>query len=150
MSADTLANQLPPVAKSFFTFCKKCDVDRYQTVLAHTNSTTAKLECEVCHTKNTYKLPKAQERKSTSTTARKTRASSESQRRSSHQAEYDAIMTQHADVKTENYNMKIKFAVNTKVNHPKFGLGFIKSVQPDKIDVIFADEIKTLVHNRGA
>ena len=49
---------LPPVAKSFYTFCKKCDVDRYHMVLAHTSSTTAKIECEVCHSRKTYSLPK--------------------------------------------------------------------------------------------
>ena len=47
---------LPAVASNFHTDCKKCGQERYHRVLAHPTPTTAKLECEVCHSKKTYKL----------------------------------------------------------------------------------------------
>ena len=50
---------LPPVAKSLFTFCKKCNADRYHRVLAHTSTSKAKIECEICKSKKTYTAPKA-------------------------------------------------------------------------------------------
>ncbi|MGE5084935.1 MAG: hypothetical protein ACM3MG_01440, partial [Bacillota bacterium] len=53
-------NTLPPVAKSFFAFCKKCDADRYHVVLAHTSATSAKIKCEICGSQKTYSLPKTQ------------------------------------------------------------------------------------------
>ncbi len=142
----TTLNVLPPVAKSFYTFCKKCDADRYHKVLAHTTATSAKIECEVCHSKKTYSLPKAQDRKTGGTTTK--RVSSEAQRKSNHQSEYQGMLDSVAQAEMITYNIKTKFETSSKINHPKFGLGIVKSVQPDKIEVVFSDEIKTLVHNR--
>ena len=47
---------LPPVAKNISYYCKKCDSERYHKVIAHTSSIAAKLECEVCKSKKTYKI----------------------------------------------------------------------------------------------
>jgi hypothetical protein len=141
-------NALPPVAKSFFTFCKKCDADRYHVVLAHTTSRTAKIKCEVCGSQKTYSLPKA-----TTTTgkpltgaAAKRREQSLNARKSSHQAEYEMLMAN--ETSTNKYSMKGKFEKGSKLEHPKFGLGFVREAQPDKIEVVFQDEIRTLIHNR--
>lgn len=138
--------ELPPVAKSFHTFCKKCDVDRYHKVLAHTSSTSAKIECEVCHSKKTYTLPKSE--KAAAARASKTRASA-NQRKSSHQAEYQTLLDSLATVSEVPYSLKTKFEIANKIAHPKFGLGVVRSVQPDKIEVIFFDEVKLLIHNRS-
>lgn len=142
-------NALPPVAKSFFTFCKKCDADRYHVVLAHTTSKTAKIKCEVCGSQKSYSLPKA-----TTTTgkpltgaAAKRREQSLNSRKSSHQAEYDMLMNQDANV--AKYNMKANFEKGSKLDHPKFGMGFIKDAQRDKIEVVFQDEVRSLIHNRA-
>lgn len=140
---------LPAVAKSFFTFCKKCDADRYHVVLAHTTSKTAKIKCEVCGSQKSYSLPKA----STATgkpltgAAAKRREQSLNSRKSSHQAEYDMLM---ADQKTDvvKYNMKATFEKGVKLDHPKFGMGFIKDAQREKIEVVFKDEVRSLIHSR--
>jgi hypothetical protein len=137
--------ELPAVAKSFFTFCKKCDVDRYHKVLAHTSPTSAKIECEVCHAKQKYSLPKE---KKASTTARKPRAASANARKSSHQSEYNDLLTSLAAMEEKPYSLKAKFEIANKINHPKFGVGVVRSVQPDKIEVVFSDEVKLLIHNR--
>ncbi len=139
---------LPPVAKSFFTFCKKCDVDRYHKVITHTSSTSAKIECEVCHSKKTYTLPKAgsamakKTNKTTSTGAKKT------SRKSSHADEYGQLMTNHGSEKGLPFSIKSKYELNQKIDHPKFGAGFVKSVLIDRVDVMFQDELKTLMHNK--
>jgi len=139
-------NQLPPVAKSFFTFCKKCNADRYHVVLAHTTSKTAKIKCEVCGSQKSYSLPKAGGTGAAKVT--RTRAGSESARRSSHNAEYEALMQSQESAAEVSYNIKGKFALNQKINHPKFGLGIVRGVQPDKVEVVFSDEVRNLVHNR--
>lgn len=147
-------NVLPPVAKSFYTFCKKCDCDRYHMVLAHTTATSAKIECEVCHSKKAYSIAKAKKAASLSGGTGAPRASgaraaaSANQRKSSHQAEYQKLMDSVAQSAANDYNVRSKFVVSSKLQHPKFGLGFIKSVQPDKIEVIFSDEVKMLIHNK--
>ncbi len=138
--------ELPAVAKSFHTFCKKCDVDRYHKVLAHTSATTAKIECEVCHSKKAYKLPSA--RKEAMAKARAARAPSANQRKSNHQTEYNDLLNSLSAMEEKPYSLKAKFEIANKINHPKFGIGVVRAVQPDKIEVVFSDEVKLLIHNR--
>lgn len=142
-------NTLPPVAKSFFAFCKKCDADRYHVVLAHTSATSAKIKCEICGSQKTYTLPKAQTRagKPLTGAAAKKREQTMSSRKSSHRNEYEMLMS-NEKAPTATYNMKSKFEKNTKLQHPKFGIGFVKDSLIDKIEVVFEDEVRTLVHNR--
>lgn len=146
--------QLPPVAKSFFTFCKKCDVDRYHRVLAHTTPTTAKMKCEVCGGTRAYSLEKekaAALRSSRPTSSASSKASrstaSANAKQSSHLAQYELML--EAAVGSSVYNMKEKFEKNQKINHPKFGIGIIKESFSDRIEIVFRDEVRSLVHNRG-
>ncbi len=142
-------NTLPPVAKSFFAFCKKCDADRYHVVLAHTSATSAKIKCEICGSQKTYSLPKAQTRtgKPLTGAAAKKREQTMSSRKSSHRNEYEMLMS-NEKAATATYSMKGKFEKNTKLQHPKFGLGFVKDSMQDKIEVVFEDEVRSLIHNR--
>lgn len=140
-------NQLPPVAKSFFTLCKKCDADRYHTVLAHTTSRTAKIKCEVCGSQKSYSLPKASTSASGAKTTR-TSTRSETARRSSHNAEYATLLETYEKKAPVSYSIKGKFEKNQKIDHPKFGLGVVRDVQNEKVEVVFADEVRNLVHNR--
>lgn len=141
---------LPAVAKSVYTDCKKCGSERYHTVLAHTTSTSAKVECETCHSKKTYKISTAAKRLSTGG-AKPTRAPSArtaSARAAAHEADYQELLQKTLTAETLTYNMKLKFTMNQRVQHPKFGLGVVKQVFPEKVDVVFQEEMKSLVHNR--
>ena len=140
-------NQLPPVAKSFFTFCKKCNADRYHVVLAHTTSKTAKIKCEVCGSQKSYSLPKAAGAAGKPKVSRP-RAGNETARRSSHNAEYESLLQTYANKEEVKYSIKAKFTNHQKINHPKFGVGIVRGVHLEKVEVVFADEVRNLVHNR--
>lgn len=138
---------LPPVAKSLFTFCKKCNADRYHRVLAHTSTSKAKIECEICKSKKTYTAPQAGAtpvRKKVSTTGAKTVGG----RRTSYADQYATLMLNRGAEAGVPFNIRTKFEVNQKVEHPKFGSGFVQSVMADRMDVMFSDELKTLMHNK--
>ena len=137
-------SMLPPVAKSFFTFCKKCNADRYHKVITHTTSTSAKIECEVCHSKKTYSLPKAG-------TARKApvkKGIKKTGRRTSHADEYNQLMMNRGTETGLPFSIRTKYTLDQKIDHPKFGPGFVKAVLVDRMDVMFQDELKTLIHNK--
>jgi len=142
---------LPPVAKSFYTFCKKCDADRYHLVLTHTSSTSAKIECEVCKSRKTYSLPKAGS--STASSARKSATGSGHAKAAgsarSHTGQYTLMMDNQSDKPSTQYSIKAKFSENQKISHPKFGIGFVIKTFSDKVEVVFQDEVKTLMHNRS-
>ncbi len=50
--------------------------------------------------------------------------------------------------KMKDYSVKGNFPANSPINHPKFGLGVVTEVYPNKIDVVFKDGLKSLVQNR--
>ncbi len=135
---------LPPVAQSFYIFCKKCDIDRYHRVLAHTTETSAKIECEVCNGRKTYNLPKA------GAAARKAKSDvgRAAVRKTAHTGEYEVRNKNKMSTEATPFSVRTKYVENQKIMHPKFGLGFVQKVYNEKIDVIFSDEVKSLVHNR--
>lgn len=142
---------LPAVASKFHTFCKKCDSDRYHVVLTHPTSSSAKLQCEVCKAKSTYKLPKAGAvpgAKKLTGAAAKRKEASQTAKKNAHNTEYNQLLEASKTTDAQKYNMKLKFAVNQQIDHPKFGVGVIRSAQHDKIEVVFPDEVRMLVHNR--
>lgn len=146
MKQSQLQVALPAVAKSFPTYCKKCEAERYHRVLAHKSATTAKIECEICHSVKTYTLPKAG-----STTTRRTGTTNERKtpvRKNSHADEYHLLITNRREEKSIPFSIKTKFETDQKIEHPKFGVGFVRTVQSDRIDVVFEDELKTLMHNK--
>jgi hypothetical protein len=147
MAETTDTQTLAPVGKTVYTECKKCATERYHVVLAHKTATSAKVKCEVCGAQKSFSLPKAQSRSKTGT-GRGRKAVSEATMRDNHSKEYEKLMQEHDSNPTQTYNMRMKFEVFHKVNHPKFGLGLVRAVQPDKIEVVFPDEVRNLVHNR--
>lgn len=148
---------LPPVAKSFYTACKKCGADRYHTVLTHTTSSSAKIQCEVCKSTKTYSLPKegsmAKKATTKATTKGTTKATGAKKtvraRKSSHADDFQALNTNRGTEKGIPFSIKTKFEKDQKIDHSSFGAGYVKSVQPDRIDVLFETEVKTLMHNKA-
>lgn len=135
-------NQLPTVAKKVYYPCAKCEADRYQVVMAHTSAITAKLECEVCKAKNTFRLEEPKRTRSAVPKKPGTRS-----KVASHVAKWTQLRDANAEKPTA-YNMKKQFEVGTTLEHPKFGLGFVVNVNLQAIQVIFEDEERSLVHNR--
>ena len=48
------------------------------------------------------------------------------------------------------YSMKSSYELNTVIEHPRFGTGFVTAVMPHKIQVTFEDQVLFLVHAREA
>ena len=139
---------LPAVAKKVFYPCKKCETDRYQVVLAHTSATTARLECEVCKSKNAFKVeePKAPRAKSATAKAPGKRATGA--RAAAHTARWTDLRDKTSGAASP-YTMRASFEVGSVLEHPKFGLGFVVQQTGQAIQVIFEDAERSLVHNRG-
>lgn len=134
-----LKKTLPPVAKSIYIHCKKCDTNRYCTVLAHKTLTSAKVKCEVCGSQSTYNVnktytPGAKKKKTT--------------RKGSEAAMWETMKTEKGSRSAESYTIKKVFSNDDSIDHPKFGLGFVTKVYHNKIEVLFSDGLKELLHAR--
>lgn len=136
--------ELPAVAKNILMDCKKCNAERFFKVLAHTSSTAAKCECEVCHSKKTFKLEDKKKKAATSAAAKAKKAAAAKNADSNWSDMKEKIGSGSAS----KYNLKSKFAAQTAIDHATFGLGFVIQAFDNKIDVVFEDGVKSLVHNR--
>lgn len=131
---------LPPVARKIYSPCKKCGVDRYHIVIAHTSAKVAKLQCEVCNAKSTYKVG--------GTSKRGGKKKEGTSRSSSSQKRWTELKDKNTNSK-QSYSMKNSYNAEAAIEHPKFGLGFVVSSTPQAIQVVFEDGERSLVHNRG-
>lgn len=139
--------KLPDVAKKIHVYCRKCESERYHVVLAHTSSSAAKLECEVCKGKKTYKINTGLsagggKKKVTSRARTRKKGPSAAEKWSDLKAQVDLAQIQP-------YNMRNNYASVPAIDHPKFGLGIVTNVSTSQIEVVFEDGEKALVHNRG-
>lgn len=148
MAAET-NETLPPVARKVYAECKKCGVDRYHIVIAHTSSSAAKLQCEVCNAKSVYKLEgSGKKKKKSEKTADGTETPAKSGRKSGSEKRWRELK-EKTPGSAAAYNMKSAFLPQTSIQHPKFGLGIVVGVTPQSIQVVFEDGERSLVHNRG-
>ncbi len=137
-STDENITELPAVAAKIYIPCKKCDANRYFTILAHKTERSAQIQCEVCKGKRSFTV-----RKKKATTRKTTRRKS-----TSHKGQYEALMESIGPDNTDSYTIRGEFKADTAIEHPKFGLGFVTESLPHKIVVMFPDEQRELVHNR--
>jgi len=128
---------LPEVATNFYFWCKKCEEDRYNKVLTHPTKTSAKLECEVCGKKSTFKL---------GTTKKK--ATRKRKKAKTPEEVWNELKDKTDISAVEPYSMKKKFDAEMAIDHPKFGLGVITEANGVSINVTFEDGERSLVHNR--
>ena len=145
-TADLGPKELPAVASKFFYSCKKCEEDRFHNVLAHSTASSAKLECEVCGKKVTWRLPK-KKKISSGKKVRKTR--SRSSKASQDSEMWVSLKERMGNAIAKPYDMTTQFQVSSAIHHSKFGLGFVMLAQVKKIEVSFENGIKVLVHNRS-
>lgn len=151
---------LPAVARNIFIHCSKCGVDRYFKVLAHTSSSKAKCECEVCKSKKSYSLSKRKVSKAStslnssnstiSSTGKTTNSKKSAKEEMSQQRQlWNNAIQQMSANSSRSYDMKVAFQVNEVIKHTSFGFGLIQQTYPQKISVLFETGIKELVHNRA-
>jgi hypothetical protein len=138
--------ELPAVARNINMFCKKCNVDRYFVVVAHTTATSAKTKCEVCGATKTFKLEAA--KKPAKVAKTKFGAKKVTRVKGPTPEELWTSLRDSSKSEAKPYNMKGKFDVDTAIQHPKFGLGFVRVSAIEKIEVAFQEGVRSLVHNR--
>lgn len=150
LMSEQLLTELPAVARNINLPCKKCGVDRFFVVLAHATPTSAKVKCEVCGAKQTFKLPKAAApKKAASKSGTKAKPKPRAPKPADTLALFHELRDKIGVEKIQPYNMRSKFNLATAIQHPKFGLGFVTSASPEKIEVAFEEGGRALVHNRA-
>lgn len=130
---------LPEVAKSFQQECKKCETQRFHRVLAHIDAKSAKVECETCHKKSTLKIGVTPRAKKVSAAVAKKQATTAAQ---IHEWQKLAESNKSSG---KSYSITARFEVKDKIDHPKFGVGFVLVSIPGRVTALFESGEKTLI-----
>jgi hypothetical protein len=129
-------------------FCTKCDLNLAHTIIAMVGPKVVKVKCNTCGNDHQYRgeqpLVKAQ------SFAAPKRATSSAPRKA------PAVVVSWEDqfkgkdlTRAKKYSPKETFVVDDVVDHPTFGLGLVRAVRGDKVDIGFKQHDKTLVHAKG-
>jgi len=133
------------VAKETLSYCTSCKMDLNHIIVAMKGDRIAKVQCLTCKKEHVYRAPKG----ITEPPKKKGKKKSEAGEKTdtSVEAEWLKLMETHKDLPFKAYSMKGHFALGDKINHPNFGEGIVgKLIYPNKLEVIFKNDIKVLIH----
>jgi uncharacterized Zn finger protein (UPF0148 family) len=132
------------VGKEVLSYCSPCKLSLAHIIVTMKNDTTpGKTECKTCGAVHNYKNP--DEAKKKKTTTRKPRQSKLEQLKDTWMKAMAA-----SDAEPQMYSIKQKFLIGDIVEHPKFGQGIVeRSIDNNKIEVMFSAEVKVLLHNKN-
>jgi len=121
-------------------FCGRCKMVLAHTVLALVGSSIARVRCNTCQADHAY---------------RKSPAAAAPARRPVASPGPRVVLDFEAQVRARgaetalSYSPAGTFAVDDLISHPVFGLGIVRAVRRDKVDVAFKAAERTLVHGRA-
>jgi len=137
------------VGKETLAYCTSCKMDLNHIIVAMKGDRIAKVQCLTCKKEHAYKAAKgvSEPGKAKTTRKKKSAADEAAATASSIEAEWEKLMNAHRDAPMKSYNMKGSFLLGDKINHPNFGEGIVgKLIYPNKLEVIFRNDIKVLIH----
>jgi hypothetical protein len=123
------------------SFCGKCKFVLAHTVLAMVGKTIARVRCNTCGTDHAFRrAPGGSPAAPTRTNTRPTRVV----------VSFAAQIEARGPSTARAYTPSATFQVDELIAHPTFGLGIVRAVRRDKVDVAFKAAERTLIHGRPA
>lgn len=136
----------PIVGKDVDSWCTKCKMVLAHTIEAVANGRISRVHCNTCNGQHAYraKAPGT----AGATRARTTRSTGT---RAAPAAVLYADLVRGRDAAAAKpYATTDRFAERDLIKHASFGLGVVTSLKDvNKIEVLFADGAKTLIHRRS-
>ena len=141
------------VGKELVSYCTRCRMDLGHTIVSMMGGMPARVICRTCKSEHNYKPKKgvtepgsvAPSRGSPGTS---TRAPREKTVEKTVPVEVEWMKQLNASTKAiKGYAANESFDVGDRISHPTFGEGIIqKQIFPNKIEVLFRADLKTLIH----
>jgi hypothetical protein len=136
------------VGKEVLSQCNKCKLILAHIIVTMKDATTPdKVMCKTCKGTHSFKDPGATKRKTSVDRVIKSAKSGKKQTESVAELWNKAINKSTAHSKA--YSTKEAFALGDVIDHPTFGQGVVERlIDNNKIEVIFQDEYRTLMHKK--
>ncbi|MBL7031806.1 MAG: hypothetical protein ISR97_01335 [Nitrospira sp.] len=119
-------------------WCTKCKLELGHTIVAMIGKLPKRVKCNTCNSLHNFRAEPAKKR----TSGQKTKSRGKTYK------DYLTLLIEADRSNARAYSIKSTFRENDVIEHPKFGTGLVKStVKSNKIEVIFEDGPKLLIHN---
>lgn len=133
------------VGKETISYCTSCKMDLNHVVVAMQGDRIKKVQCKTCKKEHAYKAAKGLVEPGKEPKKKSKKAAADDS--SPIELEWQKLMTAHRDAPFKPYSTKASFALGDKINHPTFGEGIVgKLIYPNKLEVIFRNDLKVLIH----
>jgi hypothetical protein len=136
------------VGKETVTHCGKCKLNLAHMIVTMKDTITPyKVECKTCRSTHIFRSSAP---KSTSSSTSKSSVKTKSVKVTSVHQEWEQMMKSHEKNPVIPYKMSTTFQLGDVMSHPTFGDGVVQGkFSNEKIEVIFASDIKTLIHAKS-
>ena len=121
------------------SLCGKCKMVLAHTVLAMVGSSVARVRCNTCGSDHAFRRTPGAAAPARRTTARPDRVV----------LGFEAQIQARGVETARAYSPRATFQVDELISHPTFGLGIVRAVRQDKVDVAFKAAERTLIHGRA-
>jgi hypothetical protein len=133
--------------------CGKCELNLAHTIIAMVGPKIIKVKCNTCGNEHQYRGTQPLVKATSFAAPRKASSSSGSsapKRAAAVTVSWDEQFAGKDLAKAKKYSPRETFVVDDVVDHPTFGLGLVRAVRGDKVEIAFKQADKTLVHGKPA
>ncbi len=120
--------------------CTRCELVLAHTVIAMVQGRPVKVQCNTCRTVHAWRGASSAPR-----TPGARRAAAREKRTV---LSFDEALAAKGTAPARPYAPTVSYQRDEVVSHPTFGLGWVSTVRPDKVEIVFRSGAKTLVHAR--
>jgi len=127
------------------SWCTKCKLELGHTIIAMVGNLPKRVKCNTCGSEHNYRSePAVKMSAGTRTSGQKPKPRAKTHKNNL------TLLAEADRSRARAYSTKGTFRENDLIEHPKFGLGLVLSTAKDnKIEVIFVDGPRLLIHNMG-
>jgi hypothetical protein len=125
--------------------CTRCRMELAHTILAMVGQKVARVRCNTCGSDHVYRGTQSSSR----TAAGRPRVAA-AEKAPKSIVGFEAQLAALDVSKAQDYHPDQSYAVDQVLRHPTFGLGIVRAVRQDKMDVAFKAAERTLVQGRSA
>jgi hypothetical protein len=137
----------PNIGKNVDSWCTKCKLILAHTIEAAKGDKITRVHCNTCGAQHAYRPNAPGKKTSTGKSAR----ASQARKDGGASADFATILRGKDPAKARPYVLSGRFQAAELIRHPSFGLGLVTVVKDQtKIEVAFADGVKTLVQGHSA
>ena len=133
--------------------CTRCRMVTNHRIVAMLDGTVKRVICLTCDSQHNYHQPPGEKKRTETKVMRVSKEMKKTAAPAGGARVFAQWVKSGEELKETGgearpYNLQAAFAEGEAIAHPKFGLGFVqKVIPPNKIEVMFETEVKTLAMN---